>query len=1166
MAASAKNVGAWADSNSATQVVTLPAHAAGDMLFVVAACKPYTADPTITNPATGWTRLYTYADGTVANGNGTGSVRQVLFYREAASAAETNPTVSWGTTSAPGIAVAGVLQKDAGDTWNTPLATNGNTTNATGISVSLADPGIAAGGIGLVIHTTRDNSALTVPSWTQTGATLGTLTEWPATAISSATSNDMAGDMAYRTVTTPGTGDITATGTQGAAETGVTSIVFFGVSVLSSLLEEMLSDGPTMLLRGNETGGTTVSDASGNGHDGTLQTGATFGATALVAADTSIDLDGSTGHITVPTGAWIDRADGAFTLAIVVARDVVENGELFLKGNTGGDAPRFGFDSGGQWISAGQLTGGVHTYSSVLNNTSRHMYVVTYDGTTHVLYEDGVDITDSTANPTYGSSTDAIHIGAAVGGTTLNLDGRVGYIAYFPTAISAARIAAWWASIDVAPPDNKVVTPATASLALTAYAPTVVVDGPKVVTPATASLALTAYAPTVSNLSAVGFGRNALSATARSDYHVTDGGNGTGAGTLRDALSASNRNIIFDVAAVTLATSELQLDNLTNIVIDGSSQSSGVTISGQALRFDGCRNIVIRDIAFRDCATQWEGALQFRDYAGTKSQDILVDHCSFSGFAWRGVDITEGTHHVTVQWCFFGPNGDYGGSPPAYNYPAYVGDLSDRVSFDHCLFYNGGYRQPGAAYDMNEIGSVPSFITMDVANCLIWSTQPAYNASTAPYGYFAGTTVLVKSLANVRRCYYHATAYTTDNHALYTERPASYPTSAEGFIYSEGNKFKDDAGSLVTTYTVGSPYSVESGAELVLESTATIAANNTLAGAGRFPRDATDAGFAANIILGTVVTPATASLALTAYAPTVSPSDHKTVTPGAASLTLTPLDPTVTASDHQVATPGVASLALAAFAPTVAVSDNLTVTPVVASLALSPLAPVVTSSDHQVVTPATASLALAPLATSVILGTVATPDPATLGLTAFAPDVTASDHRLVTPDPAALTLTTFAPGITAGAGLTVVPGASSLALMAFAPDAVVSDLVSISPAPRTLSLTAFAPEALLSDHRVVTPAALALALGLYAPSILVPAVAVPGAASLGLTAFAPGVMATDHQLVTPGSIALVLAAFAPTVTATGGGPPSGSIELGHDPARMGRSQRATASSDTMTSS
>ncbi len=440
------------------------------------------------------------------------------------------------------------------------------------------------------------------------------------------------------------------------------------------------------------------------------------------------------------------------------------------------------------------------------------------------------------------------------------------------------------------------VTPGVASLTLTAYAPSVVVDGPKVVTPTTAALTLTTYAPTVSYIRAVGFGRNALSATARSDYHVTDGGNGTGAGTLRAALSASNRNIIFDVASVALATSELQLDNLTNIVIDGSSWSSGVTISGQALRFDGCRNIVIRHIAFRDCATQWEGALQFRDYAGTKSQDVLVDHCSFSGFAWRGVDFTEGTHHATVQWCFFGPNGDYSGTPPAYNYPAYVGDLSDRVSFDHCLFYNGGYRQPGAAYDMNEVGSSPSFVTMDVANCLIWTTQPAYDAGTAPYGYFAGTTALVKSQANVRQTYYHATAYTSDNHALYTERPASYPTSAEGFIYSSGNKFHNDAGSLVTTYTVGSAYAVESGAELTLESSATVAAQATLAGAGRAPRDATDTAFAANITLG-VVTPTTASLTLTTFAPTVTGGTGLTVVPTTASLSLVTFAPSVQVGD-----------------------------------------------------------------------------------------------------------------------------------------------------------------------------------------------------------------------------------------------------------------------------
>lgn len=349
-------------------------------------------------------------------------------------------------------------------------------------------------------------------------------------------------------------------------------------------------------------------------------------------------------------------------------------------------------------------------------------------------------------------------------------------------------------------------------------------------------------ASTSPDYTAVGFGKDALSATARSDYHVTDSGNGTGTGTLRAALSASNRNIIFDVSSVALATAELQLDNLTNIVIDGSSRSDGVTISGQALRFDGCRNIVIRDIAFRDCATQWEGALQFRDYGGSvKCQDILIDRCSFSGYAWRGVDITEGSHNITVQWCFFGPCGNYGGSPPAYNYPAYVGDLSDRVSFDHCVFYNCEYRQPLATYRMDPVtGDASVNTTMDVANGIVYNTLSAFPASP---GYYTALGAKNGAKVNVRTTYFHAVANRGDNFAIFSEQESGAPAPG---IYQSGCKFKADAGSLVTSFPSASAYST-TGYDLTPESTATVAAQNALAYAGRYPRDATDEAYAAAI-------------------------------------------------------------------------------------------------------------------------------------------------------------------------------------------------------------------------------------------------------------------------------------------------------------------------------
>ena len=184
----------------------------------------------------------------------------------------------------------------------------------------------------------------------------------------------------------------------------------------------------------------------------------------------------------------------------------------------------------------------------------------------------------------------------------------------------------------------------------------------------------------------------------------------------------------------------------------------------------------------------------------------------------------------------------------------------------------------------------------------------------------------------------------------------------------------------------------------------------------------------------------------------------QTVTPTTAALTTTTFAPTVTASDHKTVTPGVASLALATFAPS-AIIGNIVV-PTTASLSLATFAPTVSVSDNKVATPDVASLSLATFAPSIAITDHKTvvPDVAVLVLATFAPTVTASDHKIVTPDVAALVLTTFTPTVTGGAGTTVTPTTASLVLATFAPTVTASDHKTVVPGPLALTLTAFAPD------------------------------------------------------------------------------------------------------------
>lgn len=217
------NAGAWAASNATTQTVTLPTHQTGDMLIVRAVRKPFTNPDDIVINTAGWAAVGTgVANGATANGNGVGSMAFKAFYKVATSAAETNPVVTWGTTSAPGAACAVVYQLGGGEVWVTPTGTGGGDTTARTSQTSTMSSHISvvAGDMCDFFRAACDDSgALTVPTITQTGVTFAAVAEQPAAAGLFADSNDIATDGGYRLATAgPSSAAAVITGTSAASE------------------------------------------------------------------------------------------------------------------------------------------------------------------------------------------------------------------------------------------------------------------------------------------------------------------------------------------------------------------------------------------------------------------------------------------------------------------------------------------------------------------------------------------------------------------------------------------------------------------------------------------------------------------------------------------------------------------------------------------------------------------------------------------------------------------------------------------------------------------------------------------------------------------------------------------------------------------------------------
>lgn len=153
-----------------------------------------------------------------------------------------------------------------------------------------------------------------------------------------------------------------------------------------------------------------------------------------------------------------------------------------------------------------------------------------------------------------------------------------------------------------------------------------------------------------------GAGHPVVHVTTRADDAVTPP-----VGSLRWALSAGNRTVVFDVSGeINLPDESIAIES-NNITIDGRSSSGGITITGNGISIFDASNIIINDLRFRH-------PTQERDYVGIVGpgcSNIMVTHCSMIGDPYTvlplgvelgdgGFDVKSGAHDVTMQWCLLG--------------------------------------------------------------------------------------------------------------------------------------------------------------------------------------------------------------------------------------------------------------------------------------------------------------------------------------------------------------------------------------------------------------------------------------------------------------------------------------------------------------------------------
>jgi autotransporter-associated beta strand protein len=145
------------------------------------------------------------------------------------------------------------------------------------------------------------------------------------------------------------------------------------------------------------------------------------------------------------------------------------------------------------------------------------------------------------------------------------------------------------------------------------------------------ALASPAFAQVLAFPEAEGFGRFATggrtSLASSTVYHVTNL-NDTGAGSLRDALSQSNRFVVFDVGGIINLSSVVTV--ASNITIAGQTAPGGIQVYGNRVAFHGANNLISRHWAVRGSSSMGRN-----DTASlVRGQSMIWDHMSIT---W-GVD------------------------------------------------------------------------------------------------------------------------------------------------------------------------------------------------------------------------------------------------------------------------------------------------------------------------------------------------------------------------------------------------------------------------------------------------------------------------------------------------------------------------------------------------
>ena len=321
-----------------------------------------------------------------------------------------------------------------------------------------------------------------------------------------------------------------------------------------------------------------------------------------------------------------------------------------------------------------------------------------------------------------------------------------------------------------------------------------------------------------------GFGAATVGGRGGAVVHVTNL-NSRGPGSLREALSGGHRIVVFNVGGSIVLDDHIYVRGAF-VTIDGSTAPSpGITLVGRGLviRGDlGAHHVIVRHLRIRD------STLDNLQVAGAAS-NILIEHVSVAGAGDGNLDITEGSHDVTVAWSIIAEPVSHKSMLIKYN--AY------RITLHHNLFAKSSSRNPSASVD--DAGTPSTRTTVDIRNNVVWGWGAGY-----------GTLVHHGANANIVGNYYASPLSAVFDRSEALRVCSGSPTCLGGELAAFGRAYVNgniDGDGLTAAINRESTESGPFHFATVTTTDACTALGQVLDGAGARPLDARDAGYVAAV-------------------------------------------------------------------------------------------------------------------------------------------------------------------------------------------------------------------------------------------------------------------------------------------------------------------------------